>query len=838
MSIHQPGPPLRSAVKGSRQLIPAEFLAKTGFETINQQSPLDVDLNEPGWIDLLIESQIEQTRTNERRKSNTYLLGDIRKELDDETFIARTGQIGHHVRKLVREGSHLVVDALTESGDQHNLGNGWMDQNQVQVDEVFPERRETKSRPDVMPQDFAALLTTDVVEITNDDPYTPPAGLTAGQYERTNTELTEFHTRHMLRSRDLLSLPRLNRNFRTNRFKQTETVDRWLRDDSTTPFPPTEVRDVEWTKLGDGTALEVRSYTDELFDQHTYERVKPDVTPEDFRALLTTFEESFLETDQAEDPFPLAAGVLLERQQQEDVFNRRVTRRSRDLLDLPQFIFNLKTNRFKQQVTIMRKLDDEAVMPPVPTSTADSSYTVLGDGTALTEVESVANVFENLTSAVEVPDLVPEIFRAMLPTFSREFTVQDALVSDPPILALGDFQRQEEQIDLFDIRVRTRGRAGITYPQAVTILRHTGAEKFGGEVTKLEGLLDDSEPVVETGLDVVDSEVRNLGNGTWFRQTERLDIALAWPTLIDRLFDPEIQDYVEQETQVVDPSYIPISTSGSVENLKAIDKWHSRRIKVTKDFSAHSSPETALISYRYHPFQFPGTLDYNRLITYDHREGYRKASALLAKHTIRTWWIDSATTPTVGNADLGTFDVDVKEIISDTVNVPIYTEGNTTLAQTFPEVLHDDITNTLGAFYPATTPSFTEYYVGIGSGSGGTVDIAVILSGGTGYTAGNTLSAGGVSISVIAVGATGNIIGYTQSGSTIGVIVTGYTDTGPASATGGSGSGATFEIFSVAYESVVPGSAWVGNERPVAADIKPTEVPNIWKVITESVVMR
>src|SRR5213075_2831796 len=141
----------------------------------------------------------------------------------------------------------------------------------------------------------------------------------------------------------------------------------------------------------------------------------------------------------------------------------------------------------------------------------------------------------------------------------------------------------------------------------------------------------------------------------------------------------------------------------AVEDVRGLDRWKSKRIRTTRVVSAFDSKGNAIISYRYQPFQFPGTLDYNRLITYSHREGFRRASAMLTRHVVRTWWIKKSGLVTVGNADLGTFDVDVKEIITDTVNIPFFTEDNNTEAQPFQKVLHDNITNSLGASYPATT---------------------------------------------------------------------------------------------------------------------------------------
>jgi len=50
--------------------------------------------------------------------------------------------------------------------------------------------------------------------------------------------------------------------------------------------------------------------------------------------------------------------------------------------------------------------------------------------------------------------------------------------------------------------------------------------------------------------------------------------------------------------------------------------------------------------------------------------------------------------------------------------------------------------------------------------------------------------------------------------------------------------GGTLDVIQVNYSVPVPGSAWVGSERVIAATITQTDIPNLWKVVTEAVVMR
>ena len=430
--------------------------------------------------------------------------------------------------------------------------------------------------------------------------------------------------------------------------------------------------------------------------------------------------------------------------------------------------------------------------------------------------------------------MIPERLRAAIPQRKHAYTETGTVNVDPP-LGTGELSRQETQIDEFNKRIEITSIDTVT---GVTVTDKIVQEEFGGSIANRTATLAPHGTItVETGLLVIKSELTDLNIGWDVLETLK-SVDSSWPTIPSNLYDKESNIRILVEEQVVNPSYTPVTVDYAVEDVRGLDRWKSKRIRTTRVVSAFDSKGNAIISYRYQPFQFPGTLDYNRLITYSHREGFRRASAMLTRHVVRTWWIKKSGLVTVGNADLGTFDVDVKEIITDTVNVPVFAEGNDTEAQTFPEVLHDNITNSLGASYPATTPSFTEYYFGTGSGSGGTGAIYTLTAVGSGYTVGNAISVCGSSCIILATGVSGSIIAISQPAAPpSGAITTGLSDGGPCGVSGGGGSGAAFNKLIVSYEIPTPGSGWVGTEKTIAAVIK-QDAPDLWKVETESVVMR
>ncbi len=827
------GPLLTSKFRGGLEDIPREFLAYTDYNIFTQNVPVDID---PDTITgLLVESKVEQTRDNERKKSNSVLSRSPVPLISGVKL--QSGLVGVRTRSLVTDPTPLIIDNLTDSADQHNLGNGFLDQTIVEAPSLFTHEQFRRTRPDVTPQDFGALLQTDEESLTAFGIAVDPT-LVDGDLDATDEQLDVFTHRTSRRTIDLVDLPAFFTNYKTNRYKQPLISVRELRVDDNTPYPPTALGDSTYTVLGDGTALVEFEGTEVLFDQHVFSRERPDVVPEWAKAILPVFEEAFLETDIAVDPDPLSAGVYLERQQQEDVFNRRVTRRSRNPADLPIHRIGFNTNRYKQIETITETLESDLTTAPTPTALSDVVFEILGDGSAIervTEVDSlftehmfersipdvtpewakallqtkiqetnvtgtaadptlvagdlsrsekqydvfnkrtsrtfrdltglpkqrvsyrtnrykqietvtdileddgttpdvptalkdvtfeilgdgnaveqhieIDDVFDQKSRSTELPDLLPDIFKAVLPTYVHEDVITGTSVTDPPVLTSGDFFKSETRETEFTKKVIIRGRAGISLPASVTAFRRIGGEQYGSEVTKMDGYLDDSEPSVETGLDVVTSKVTDLGNGTWFRETEKLDVASVWPTLDGQYFDKEMQVNALTEEQTVDSSFTPATPGVGdywVESKKPLDNYHAKRILLTRTPTADSLAN-ALIEEVDGPFQFPG-------IVYLAPSGLgyyrRQASAQLCQQTIRTWWMSSATKPTRGlpgsMADVEVQDIIMDDIIISTLN-DVFTLAYSGMC------LHDAIT-TFGTFvYAATTPSAADYIALIGS---------------------------------------------------------------------------------------------------------------------------
>jgi len=130
------------------------------------------------------------------------------------------------------------------------------------------------------------------------------------------------------------------------------------------------------------------------------------------------------------------------------VFNHRVIHERLNIHDLPKTIVNSTTNRFKQIETITRVLSVNTSPVLAPNATRDVDFTLLGDGTSLEVRKAVAAPFDEQSASTEIPDLIPDIFKASLPSHTREFVESGTSITDPPVLATGDFLEAKRKLSL------------------------------------------------------------------------------------------------------------------------------------------------------------------------------------------------------------------------------------------------------------------------------------------------------------------------------------------------------------------------------------------------------
>jgi uncharacterized protein YebE (UPF0316 family) len=303
------------------------------------------------------------------------------------------------------------------------------------------------------------------------------------------------------------------------------------------------------------------------------------------------------------------------------------------------------------------------------------------------EVTTVKEWLDEASYSISITNLIPREFMAFIPTYTESHIYSGTAAM--PTLALGEFEHSQKQMTrlLYEDRITSLG--SISLP--ITHTNQELTELYGGGVLNVNLTLDTTgSQTIDSGLLVTRSTLTDLGNGMVVKETAQLD-GLAWPTNTGTLFDQDMQIEYPVEEQVVDPSYVVTTGAFILETLEPIDDWRSQRKKVTKT-PVNTDSASSIVTTKYHPFRFPGLLTFILFGYY-----VRASDSQLCKHTIRTWWENNVSTPVIA----------VDEIVMDD---PIISTLNdvTVLAYSGP-CLHDDFTTFGVLFWPATTPSVSDY---------------------------------------------------------------------------------------------------------------------------------
>jgi len=544
----------------------------------------------------------------------------------------------------------------------------------------------------------------------------------------------------------------------------------------------------------------------------------PDPIPVRFRVVApTTTLEVILEGTASLPTLGTGDLSIEERQVTEQLFHRTTVTRAGTVL--PVTLISYKMTREKQIETVTETLDSGLqTLGAINELTVEAEVQNLGNNTSLLTMGTVSDLFRNPSAETSIRDILPPEFRGVFPeyTFSENIAGN---ITEPPVLLPGDLDVKEDQLDEFTFRRSRTTLAPTTLP--ITLTSNEWTEQWGGVMLNVNATLDSSVLGATQGFYIVESRAKALGNGLYLLLTKEVSNPPGYPGLTSFDWDEEMQVRFERFEQIMPYNYVPVDGTNFTETTRAIDKWRSRRIRITKVPTA-TSEATAIVNQIFAPFQFPGTADVNQLVITNCFYGFRSVRAEFVKQTVKTWWINSITMPVIP------FD----EIITDSITV----SGSSRIRE-LHGVLHDAYANSV-AYYPATTPTFTEYYYGIPDGTSTDHNFITIYTPGSGYNVGDTItipsdSGPSAQIQVISLGLSGSIGSYQ-----IILEGTGGTFTNPVSVTGGSGIGAEFNVTPYTIPNFIPGTKWVGTERTVLANISHTEIKNQWKIQIREIVMR
>jgi hypothetical protein len=626
----------------------------------------------------------------------------------------RDGVVKSISKQLVETASVILSETLTANLLTRKYGQAVtalishqiIEEISVAYDSLLDLPSLTTSIPNVIPEIFKALIPTQIDSHLVEGAPTQPA-LVLGEFEHTEKAITPLYKE--VRSTILSNIGALPITItglkETDANKQVVTISMTLELDSTTPSTPNALVDVEFKKLGNGLAIETLKTVPEVFAHGSYTKSVVDLIPPELRAAVPLVETDESSPGTASTNPTLLTGELSRNEEQVNEFTKRVRIKSLGSISVPVSITATETNREKQIVSVVYTLELVGTNVVVPTALIDVQVKHLGNGYEVATIRTITEVFPGDSYTKSIVNLIPEKLRAAIALTETTIDEPGSPSTDPTLLT-GEFSRTESRLTDFTKRTKISKLGDISIP--VTVVDEETTEEYGGGIVNVTTTLDVHAIMsVDQGLTVVSSKLTDLHNGYDVKETKQLNGA-AWPTLTGgHTFDREMQVFIDEEKQTVDPTYTPTSGTYFVESLKPIDPWRSERSKITKIPTA-LSVGSALVEEVDGPFQFPGLLYFNA----PHTSVYvRRASAQLCQHIIRTWWLSSFTKPTRGLPGSGA-DVEVQDIVMDDI---IGNELNDVSKLMYTGMtLHDDIT-WWGFFYPSTIPGVTAYGALIGT---------------------------------------------------------------------------------------------------------------------------
>lgn len=385
------------------------------------------------------------------------------------------------------------------------------------------------------------------------------------------------------------------RDIRTTDNGQTVQVEATMFrtvDTNFTIAKPTEIQDVSVKDLGNGWSIQEvgisGTYISGVFTPGIFQGVelstrREDPVPNEFRTGLPVSEVQSIVAGTVAQP-TLGANDLEARERQIAQHKKLLSRLTRDGLTLPFSLINKRTNDKKQLVLVTDTYRLVSTTPPIST-TEDVKVLDLGDGHEVLTTEIIPTLFDQTTYEKQIADVVPERFRADLPTSKTRQIVAGTAVM--PSLSAGDLLKSEEQVTTLTKLTEILTRANVTLP-AVIIDSATITEYGGGKVT-ITATLDTATLTVDEGEGVVNSKVTNLGNGYMLKESIAR-VAGAWPIRNEAHFDARLQIIIPATKQVVAKGSTTSGiSSGIITEIQPIDGYREDRIITTQPLSAVDS---------------------------------------------------------------------------------------------------------------------------------------------------------------------------------------------------------------------------------------------------------
>ena len=239
-----------------------------------------------------------------------------------EFVLTAQGQIGTRTLTLATGPQSFSPEARLIDANVESLGDGRTVKTETRVENVFPNRSITKTKPDLTPEKFKAkqedTITEESIEGTIDTSLT----LEDGEFRKSEEQVTEFIKRVSTTARDTTASDDLEEFVLT---PQGQLAKRTLRLSSEPQSiqPDALLVDGSIETLGDGRTIKTEVRVENVFPNRVFSVERPDPAPQKFRVDLPITTEQ--ETIEGEAELPELLGEELSKsEQQQTEFTKRI----------------------------------------------------------------------------------------------------------------------------------------------------------------------------------------------------------------------------------------------------------------------------------------------------------------------------------------------------------------------------------------------------------------------------------------------------------------------------------------------------------------------------------
>jgi hypothetical protein len=546
----------------SPDVLPAKFRAK--LKTTTEQKTIEKEGAEVPSLDDDEISKSEQEVTDFLVRE-TKVFRDIPEDVSLSQKITNENLQLATVTEKLQKTDTIEQPTATKTVESENLGDGNYIVRTVEVGELFDAKSFSSEKTDTIPAKFRAQVPTKTEQKNIAGQATIP-NLSGNQISATNQQINDKVYREIIASRET-SFPPLTQKVTTNE-RQLATVTEKI-GNSDTNEQPSATKEVQSEALGDGKYLIRTTEVGEVFSEAITRVLKPDLTPEKFRAKNASTTKEFTEAGEVDENITLESGEFEKSEQQINKFVKRVSTTSREvetISSLEEKILISSGQLATRSLTLSK--DEQEINPDA--LLIDGSIESLGDERTIKTEVRVDEIFAAEVFSINRPDPAPEKFRVDLPERTTQITVEGT--AEEPALENDQISKSEQQQTKFTKRVITTSREEAE--DGTLIGKRLGT---WGKETVVESYNEDDD--IELGYKILSNSKTPLGGGKFLGEK----VTVEEPQRIEETRqDPETgitfkitKELVESNFQL--PPYDP-SFTGSHE-LSPIDPNNSVYIK-------------------------------------------------------------------------------------------------------------------------------------------------------------------------------------------------------------------------------------------------------------------